>query len=102
MSWPACGEANRRLKLAELEGIYEDVEREMQDDSLTPAARTKYHNLNSKLIHDMNEMCGHLQVRTTVEVESDPTAPRVWVCRIVEKIPAPRGSQRRSRGQTTR
>jgi len=49
------------LTLAELEGICEDVEREMQDDSLTPAARIRCHNLKLKLIHDMNEMCSHLQ-----------------------------------------
>ena len=43
----------------------------MQDDGLTPAARIKYQKFsNSRLIHDMNEMRGHLQVRTTVEVES--------------------------------
>jgi hypothetical protein len=50
--------ANRRPKLAALEGIYEDVERESQHDSLTPAAHIKCHNLKLKLIHHMNEMCG--------------------------------------------
>ena len=53
--------ANRRRKLAELESIYEDVEREIQDAGLTRAARNKNRNLLASFIHDMNEITGHFQ-----------------------------------------
>ena len=52
--------ANRRRKLAELESIHEDVEREIQDAGLTRAARNKNRNLLASFIHDMNEITGHL------------------------------------------
>jgi hypothetical protein len=64
--------ANKRLKLAELEGEYAAIEEELDDPTLSHAARIKYRNLKRALIHDMNEMCGQLPTRATVEVESTP------------------------------
>jgi hypothetical protein len=42
---------------------YEDATPESQDPDVTPAARIKYDTPRAKLIHDMNEMTGQLQVR---------------------------------------
>jgi hypothetical protein len=64
------------LKLAELMPIYGDVPEEMQDPGLTPAARLKYHNLETKLIHDMNETTGQLPTRSVIEsVDANRTYP---------------------------
>jgi hypothetical protein len=77
--------ANRRQKLRELERIYEDVEQELQDaDGSTPAARHKNRHLLVKIIHDMNEMTGQLQVRSVVEVATAMAASARGPSRIPE------------------
>ena len=82
--------ANRRRKLAELESIYEDVEREIQDAGLTRAARNKNRNLLASFIHDMNEITGHLSVRTTVQVKSGARCSVTqFLVRTWERVGAP-------------
>lgn len=40
------------------------------------AARIKYHNLETKLIHDMNEMTGQLPTRSVIEsIDENRTYP---------------------------
>jgi hypothetical protein len=56
--------------------MYGDVQEQMRDPGLTTAARIKYHNLETKLIHDINEMTGQLPTRSVIEsVDENRTYP---------------------------
>jgi hypothetical protein len=62
--------ADRRARIAEYQQVFEDLEGELSDDSLSFNHRHRVRTLQVKVLHELAEQCGQLTLRTEVKLDT--------------------------------